>query len=378
MSLPLDLTFLSSGAMPKGYPTRPRRRTLAAVTALSLALAGCAAPQPTQGSNAPRPLAIEPLVPPAQTAALPHSTADQTGPAETAPLTRQAALITAPVNNATDAMPEAETLDRLVTYHTVQVGEDMLDIARNYDLGFLEVKAANPGVDVWVPRPGSKIVLPNVHLLATRKDRGIMVNIAQMRLYRMQGGQIVETHPLGVGRDGLETPLGDTTVTRKAKDPSWYPTARMRSENPALPAMVGPGPENPLGNRAIYLGWPLYRIHGTNIPWGVGRRVSSGCLRMYPEDAEAFYENIEVGSPVTVVDEPIIAEWRYGRLWLEAHPTAEGWDALENDQPLPEVTVTTELVRKITDASPAGAEIDWDTVRKVVTSRRGYPVAISQ
>lgn len=347
------------------------------VALVTLTLGACAAPQSTQGSGAPASLAIEPLVPPARQTELPHSSPPQAA-SDDAQLTRQAALITAPAPKADDVTPEARTLDRLVTYHTVKVGEDMLDIARSYDLGFLEVKAANPGVDVWVPKPGTKIVLPSVHLLAKRMERGIMVNTAQMRLYRMKDSQIVETHPLGVGRDGLETPTGDTTVTRKAKDPSWYPTERMRAEKPELPAVVGPGPENPLGNRAIYLGWPLYRIHGTNIPWGVGRRVSSGCLRMYPEDVEAFYETVDVGAPVTVVDAPIIAEWRYGRLWIEAHPTAAGWDALENDQPLPEVKVTTDMVRMITDASPTGATIDWEAVRIAVEARRGYPVAVSK
>ena len=113
------------------------------------------------------------------------------------------------------------------------------------------------------------------------------------------------------------------------KDPVWRPTARMRAEDPKLPEVVPPGPDNPMGTRAMYLGWPLYAIHGTNKPWAVGRRSSSGCIRMYPEHAEELFELVEVGTKVTVVDQPIKLEWIDGELFMEAHPTQVQSDELE-------------------------------------------------
>jgi len=276
---------------------------------------------------------------------------------------------------AEDAAARAP-MERRVTPYVVKKGEDLLDIARARNLGFLELKAANPDVDVWLPEVGGEIAMPDQHIVARTMDDGLLINLAQMRIFRFENGQVVESHPLGIGREGLETPLGRTKVVRKAKNPTWYPTERMRQEKPELPAVVPPGPDNPLGNRALYLDWPLYRIQGTNIPWGVGRRVSSGCIRMYPEDAEIFYEKVEVGTPVEVVNQRLLAEWRDGKLWVEAHPTADGWDALELDEPLPEEPLTTEMVKIITDVAPAGAVIDWKAVTRALRERRGYPVVV--
>lgn len=281
-----------------------------------------------------------------------------------------------PAPEAAPATTAPEPLVGRISTYVVKKGDDLLEIARTLDLGFLELKAANPGVDTWLPEVGRALAIPSDHITAVTMDDGLLINLAQMRIFRFEGGKMVETHPLGIGRDGLETPLGRTKITRKAKNPTWYPTERMREEKPDLPKVVPPGPQNPLGTRALYLDWPLYRIHGTNIPWGVGRRVSSGCIRMYPEDVESFYERVKPGMAVEVVDQPVLTEWRDNVLWLEAHPTAEGWDALEEDRPLPRPVLSTDLVRAITEAAPDNARVDWAKVNRALQDRRGYPVAV--
>jgi L,D-transpeptidase ErfK/SrfK len=257
--------------------------------------------------------------------------------------------------------------------------DTLLDVARRFHLGYVEMVAANPGTDPWIPGEGTEVVLPTVHLPPQTDLEGVVINLADMRLYYFDkpGGR-PRSYPIGIGRDGLTTPLGTTTIARKTKDPTWRPTARMRAEDPELPEVVPPGPDNPMGTRAMYLGWPLYAIHGTNKPWGVGRRSSSGCIRMYPEDAEELYDLVEVGTKVTVVDQPIKLEWLDGALFMEAHPTQQQSDQLEVEgrfQP--------ELPSKVVDqvlaaAGDQASHLDWSRIRRATVERRGYPIRITR
>ena len=195
---------------------------------------------------------------------------------------------------------------REATSYRASYEDTLLDVARRFNLGYVEMVAANPGTDPWIPGEGTDVVLPTVHLVPKAEPEGILINLADMRLYYFgEPGAEPRSYPIGIGRDGLMTPLGVTEIARKKKDPAWRPTARMRAEDPELPEVMPPGPDNPMGTRAMYLGWPLYAIHGTNNPWAVGRRSSSGCIRMYPEHAEELYELVEVGTKVTVVDQPV-------------------------------------------------------------------------
>ena len=162
--------------------------------------------------------------------------------------------------------------------HVVQRKETLIGISRRHDLGMLEVLAVNPGIDPWVPGVGTTIVLPKSHLRPTGEPEGIIINLAELRLYYFPAdGSGVVTSAVGVGRGTFTTPVGETTVVRKMAEPAWYPTEATRAGDPTLPAVVPPGPQNPLGLYALYLGWPTYLIHGTNKPPGVGRRVSRGC-----------------------------------------------------------------------------------------------------
>jgi len=260
--------------------------------------------------------------------------------------------------------------------------DTLLELARQNKLGYVEIVAANPGTDPWVPGEGTDVVLPTIHLMPNLDDaepEGIIINLADMRLYyfRKRGGA-PESFPIGIGRDGLGTPTGVTEVVRKRADPSWHPTKRMRKEDPELPEVVPPGPDNPLGNRAMYLGWPQYLIHGTNKPWGVGRRVSSGCVRMYPEDVEKLFEMVEVGTKVTVIDQPVKFGWIGNELYMEAHPTQKQSDQLEAEGEFDRRLDSDVVEQVIAAAGEDRGRLDWSGIRRATIERRGYPVRVTR
>lgn len=257
--------------------------------------------------------------------------------------------------------------------------DTLLDIARHFGLGFVEIRAANPEVDPWTPVPGERVIIPAFNLLPRAPQTGIVVNLAQMRLYYFkEAGKAPITFPIGIGREGLQTPTGETTVVRKAAGPSWHPTDRMREEKPWLPASIPPGPSNPLGTHALYLGWPTFLIHGSNKPWAIGRRVSSGCMRMYPEDIRELFDMVPPGTKVTVVDQPILIGWINDDLFLEANPSKTQSNEIEIEGKATPKPITDALKKMITDtAGVAAGKIDWQTVHEALQERRGYPVVIA-
>ncbi|MGB5246344.1 MAG: L,D-transpeptidase family protein [Woeseia sp.] len=214
----------------------------------------------------------------------------------------------------------------------IEEGNTFSDLAREYGLGYDELVSANPGVDPWIPPPGTPVLLPTQYVLPAAERRGIVLNIAAKRLYyfpEMAAGeaQTVLTYPIGIGRVGWETPLGSSKVIAKARDPHWYVPASVRKEHreagDPLPSVVPPGPDNPLGRHVLKLDMPGYLIHGTNQPYGVGMRVSHGCVRLYPENIESLYELIELGEPVAIVNQPHLLGMRDGQLFFESHPVLE-------------------------------------------------------
>jgi L,D-transpeptidase ErfK/SrfK len=268
---------------------------------------------------------------------------------------------------------------RATTTYRATYEDTLLDVARRFKLGYVEVVAANPGTDPWVPGEGTNVVLPTVHLMPDAEPEGIIVNLADMRLYYFaEPGGPMQSFPIGIGRDGLTTPLGSTQVVRKQKDPTWRPTARMRAENPELPQAVPAGPDNPLGNRAMYLGWPQYLIHGTNKPLGIGRRTSSGCVRMYPEDVEYLYDRVKVGTKVTVVDQPIKLSWIDGELYIEAHPTQKQSDQIEESGKFEPILDSSVVDQVLAVASAEAPMLDWSRIRQATIERRGYPIRITR
>jgi L,D-transpeptidase ErfK/SrfK len=264
---------------------------------------------------------------------------------------------------------------------TVARHEDTLhDIARRYDLGYEEIVAANPGVDPWLPGEGTRIVLPTQFVLPSKIREGLVLNLAAMRLFYFpepEDGEapMVITHPIGIGREGWQTPQGQTRITEKLVRPSWTVPASVLKEyaenGEQLPPVVPPGPENPLGSHAMRLSLPSYLIHGTNKSYGVGMRVSHGCVRLYPEDIARLFPEVPVGTPVHISNEPYMTGWRDGRLYLDAHlPLAE--DAEQSASKLEALAQALAL-----KAAYANVSVDWSRIQRVAREGRGIPVSIS-
>lgn len=240
--------------------------------------------------------------------------------------------LAAPAWAATYHLPAAgEDVIGGISIVEVREGETLIDIAREHGLGYNEIVAANPALDPWVPPVGAEVVLPTRYVLPSAPRRGIIVNIAEMRLYYYpppaeDGSGVVLTFPIGIGQEGWVTPLGITRIVSKAEDPPWVVPASVRREHEAegnpLPAVVPPGPDNPLGRHALRLGWTSYLIHGTNKPFGIGMRVSHGCIRMYAEHVERLYHMVSIDTPVWIIDQPVKLGRSNGELFFEAHPAA--------------------------------------------------------
>ncbi|MDE0852891.1 MAG: L,D-transpeptidase family protein [Nevskia sp.] len=287
---------------------------------------------------------------------------------------RQAALL---CGLATLAAPADDLIGRPTT-STIAAGETLLDLARRYDLGFAEIVAANPLLDPWLPPSDSSVLLPTQHILPAGPRNGILINLAELRLYYFPADQSAAlSYPLGIGREGWQTPLGTTRIARKRAHPGWSPTATERAEDADLPQWVPPGPDNPMGEYALYLQWPGYAIHGTNRPYSIGRRDSHGCIRLYPEDIAALYALVPTGASVTVVDQPAKAGWMNAELFLEIHPGQAGADALEAGE-RPPATSSPALEGWLRVLAGTEADrINWDTVRLTVQQQRGIPVQIT-
>jgi len=258
--------------------------------------------------------------------------------------------------------------------------EDTLsDLARAYGLGYDELIAANPGVDPWLPGDQTPILLPTQYVLPNVPRRGVILNIASKRLFYfpvVSDGQpqVVKTYPIGIGRVGWETPLGATTVTAKAKNPSWFVPASVRREHAEmgdpLPSVVPPGPENPLGTRVLKLDMPGYLIHGTNQPYGVGMRVSHGCVRLYPENIELLYELVDIGEAVMIVNEPYLLGWRDGEMYFESHTP------LEDDTTSPANRLDSLLQDQENQAGAPLRQADKDQLHAIASVASGVPVRV--
>jgi L,D-transpeptidase ErfK/SrfK len=256
----------------------------------------------------------------------------------------------------------------------LQKGDTLPDIARHFSLGINEISAANPGVDVWVPASGERVVLPLSFVLPDAPRKGIVVNLAAMRLFRYKEdgtSLLVTTYPIGVGTSERPTPTGNMYVARKAVRPTWHVPASIakdhREKGDFLPAAVPPGPENPLGEYALYLSKSGYLIHGTNKPASIGLTATNGCLRLYPEDVKLLFDDTPVKTPVLIVNQPYLIGQRNGVLYLEVHSPLEGSSALE----LEKLYAKLRAIEK-----SAGRGLDWKKVKEVQTEARGVPVPI--
>ncbi len=278
-----------------------------------------------------------------------------------------------------------------VTY--IEAGRDdtLLDIARRYDIGQNEILLANPDVDRWMPSDHSKVTIPTRFIIPAAERSGVVINLSEMRLYyfpKPKPGrqQIMITHPISVGRMDWNTPLGKTSIIRKQTDPSWTPPQSIKDEALAdgieLPDVIPGGPDNPLGRYAMRLGIPGYLIHSTNKPYGVGMRVTHGCIRMYPEDIEGLFADIPVGTPVQLVNQPIKLGWMAGGLFVELHPPLD--EDLAQYQDYQQRVL--DAVAEVLSARPGHTELNGDrrislngeALRRAVEQKNGIPVLITR
>ncbi|BBK44503.1 hypothetical protein STVA_45230 [Allostella vacuolata] len=289
-----------------------------------------------------------------------------------------AAQVPAPAARRAAAPPRNDMVGELLVY-SARYEDTLMDVARTYNLGYAELVAANPGVDPWLPGLGTRILLPTAHVLPDAPRQGIVVNLSDQRIYWFPaGGGPTLTFAVGIGQEGLGTPNGTTTIVRKKERPTWTPTPEKRREDPTLPTVVPPGPDNPMGEHALYLGWPLYAIHGTNEPDAIGRRVTRGCIRLYPEGIEHLYRLAPVGTKVTVVDQEAKMGWIGDDLFVDLHPSRADVDRLEDEgrfdpKPIPGLR---DRVAKF--AGTAAARIDWATLDEAERRRDGIPVRITR
>lgn len=274
-------------------------------------------------------------------------------------------------SHAFDVSAEDSVVGRLATV-PVREGDTLLDIARHYGLGHSHIAEANPDLDVWLPPADARPVLPLQFVLPDAPRKGVVVNLATMRLFQFAKGGRLNTYPVGIGREGRSTPTGAMKIDRKIEHPTWHVPDSIRKDHQAkgdpLPAVVSPGPDNPLGDYAFYLNLPKYLIHGTNKPYSIGFRASNGCLRLYPEDIEKLYGDLAVKSPVRIVNQPYLLGWLNGEPYLEAHEPFEEADVKHLQKDLRAKLKQVEKKKGIT--------LDWARVDETLTQARGLPTPI--
>ena len=265
----------------------------------------------------------------------------------------------------------------------------LYDLARYYDTGILDIKLANPGVHPWVPGKNQRIIIPTQYILPKGPWQGVVVNVAQRRLFyfppaREGEPRKVITFPVGVAKEGWSTPLGSTRVTSKLRDPGWSVPRSIKAEKEAenglpFPDYVPPGPDNPMGMLAIGTGFPSIFIHATNKPWGVGMRQSHGCIQLYPENAKLLFDTLPKNTPVRIVHEPVVVGRLNGEVVMAAYPALD-----EYRQQEPSLDQLKDTIRALTPAgkpAPKAAAVnldrlDWLRAQSVLDSHSSLPVSL--
>ena len=251
--------------------------------------------------------------------------------------------------------------------------DTLLDVARNAGLGFQEVKDANRYVDEWIPPAGDDVTVPTRWILPSGRLQGIVVNVPEMRMFmfpqRTAPGQYVpvRTWAIAIGADETPSPTGSFRVTSKDKNPTWYVPDSIYRTMEKKRRVIGPGPDNPMGEYRIRLSKGLYSIHGTDTPWAIGRQTTHGCLRLYPEDIGELYAMVTPSTSGTLVYEPVKLGMDQGRVFVEVHDDVyKRFPSLERE--------AFRLVRA------AGVEslVDPAGLRQAVRAREGVPIDVTR
>ncbi|ELM4370871.1 L,D-transpeptidase family protein [Salmonella enterica] len=274
--------------------------------------------------------------------------------------------------------PEGSRLIGQNQTYTVQEGDKNLQaIARRFDTAAMLILEANNTI-APVPKPGTLITIPSQMLLPDAPREGVVVNLAELRLYYYPAGENrVQVYPIGIGLQGLETPVMDTRIGQKIPNPTWTPTAGIRQRSLergiTLPPVIPAGPNNPLGRYALRLahGNGEYLIHGTSAPDSVGLRVSSGCIRMNAPDIKALFTQVKTGTPVKVINQPVkFSVEPNGIRYVEVHRPLSS----EKEQNVQ--TMSYVLPAEFTSFRNA-KEVDSSLVDKALYRRAGHPVSVS-
>jgi L,D-transpeptidase ErfK/SrfK len=270
-----------------------------------------------------------------------------------------------------------------IVLHTIKEGDNFLNLAQTYRIGFDELVDANPDVDPWIPEQDQQIVIPSQFVLPNVKRDGVVINLAELRIYHFykspQGKSLVSTYPISIGKGGeWNTPLTETFITRKQEKPSWYPPESIRKEheenNDPLPRVVPPGPDNPLGDYSLRLALPGYLIHGTRVPEGIGMRVTHGCIRLHPIGIEKLFSQVKVKTPVLIVNQPYKIGWRGDKLYVETHSEVKEQSASASSN----LTEFVQLVINQTKNDEQNYyEIFWERGYQEAREKRGVPFVIS-
>lgn len=269
----------------------------------------------------------------------------------------------------------SDVVGEIVLTTTVRT-DTIADIARAYSQGYREMRMANPSVDPWLTGDDTEVLIPSLYVLPAARRQGVVINVPEMRIYHyppVKKGEppVIATYPISIGRQDWSTPHGATRVVSKVKDPSWTPPESIRREHAAegdiLPAVVPPGAENPLGAYALRLGIPGYLIHGTDKPYGIGMRVTHGCMRLYPQDIERIFHTVTVGTSVRLVNEPFKVGGANGRLYLEVHPPLEEDHEKFEDS----FTYVADLIAK--RFALYEVRLNWQSIRAAIYQADGIP-----
>ena len=269
--------------------------------------------------------------------------------------------------------------------HTIQDGDNFIQLAQRFRVGFVELVDANPNVDPWIPEQNTQIIIPAQYVLPNVEHKGVVINLAELRLYHfhanesVNGLRSVSTYPISIGKDDeWKTPLTITRITAKTKKPNWYPPESIRKEHEEnddpLPKVVPPGPDNPLGDYALRLALPGYLIHGTNVPQGIGMRVTHGCIRLHPTGIEKLFENIAVDTPVVIVNQPYKVGWQEDKLYVETHSDIEEQEKAASRNLTEFVQLVVEQTKNL---GKEEYQTFWERGYKEAKLKRGVPFVMS-
>lgn len=274
------------------------------------------------------------------------------------------------------ALPPEQGMVGTLASITSRENDTLSDIGRHYGLGFNDITIANADLDPWTLPAEQTVLLPLSFVLPEGPRNGIVLNLANMRMFFYPKNQTntVLTYPVGIGRQGWNTPLGQTRIVAKKANPDWTVPESIHREHQALgdplPKVIHAGPDNPLGSYAMPLGFDGYLIHGTNKPYGIGLQVSHGCVQLYPEDIEALFNKVEVGTPVRIVHQPYMTAWQDDMLYLEAHHPLEKWEKQQKQ-------LQKDIRKKLQQlAAEKQAAVDWNKVERILQRADGVPTPV--